>query len=117
MKLIAVLLALLIAALPVPASACAAVAGDGAAVAAGQADDGGGGAGHDCCPGGEDEASDDGAPGCDGSDHCNRCMAPGGVPSAQFALLEVERPQSAFAALAADLFPSHDGPPFRPPIS
>lgn len=116
MKLIAVLLALLIAALPVPASACASVAGDGAAFAAAQADDGGA-AGHDCCPGGDDGAADDGAPGCDGSDHCNRCMAPGGVLTAQFALLEVERPQSVFAALTADLFPSHDGPPFRPPIS
>lgn len=115
MKLIAVLLALLIAALPVPASACASVAGDGAAIAAGQAE--GGDAGHDCCPGEADEVADEGAPGCDGADHCDRCMAPGGVLTAQFALLAAERPQSLFAALTADLFPSHDAPPFRPPIS
>jgi len=115
MKFIAVLLALLIAALPVPAGACASFGGDEAAVSAGQPAMGG--ADHDCCPGGEDAAPEDNGPGCDGSDHCGRCMAPGGVVTAQFELLPVERPESVFAALTADLFPSHDAPPFRPPIA
>ncbi len=114
MKFIAVLLALLIAALPVPAGACASFDGEGTAISAGQTDMGDGG--HDCCPGENDVLEDDG-PACDGSDHCGRCMAPGGVVSAQFEWLAVERPASVFAALTADLFPSHDAPPYRPAIA
>jgi hypothetical protein len=108
MKMLAVLLALSIAALPVPAGACV-MGGAGAAQDAPAA------TGHDCCPG--ETAETPAADPAPGDGHCGSCVAPGSAVPSQFAVVASERPQFRFAPLGDSLAPSHDSPPFRPPIS
>jgi hypothetical protein len=113
MNWLAVILALLIAALPVQAGACPmddpATSPD-AALAADTA------GGHDCCPG---DGSIDATPDvpCVGEAHCSQCVVPGSVLPAQASPVAIERPQVRFAALNDSVSPSHHQPPYRPPIS
>jgi hypothetical protein len=108
MKILTLLLVLLIAVPPVQAGGCAMDHGPDSADSAM--------AGHDCCP----ERQADPAPAdsaCDGPSHCGACVAGFAVISAPG-----QGDVQWFGALAvtiraAELSPSHDLPPFRPPIS
>lgn len=101
-------LALMLAAPPVEAGACFMNAGQDASMAAES--------GHDCCPNDNPGTADE-DPACDGSVHCGACVSgTAAIPSAAQNLFFWENTLGGHS-LAASLPPSHDSPPFRPPIS
>jgi hypothetical protein len=111
MNWLAVLLALLIAALPVSAGACPMDAAATSTQAPLTAD---AEQGHDCCP--DDRQAAPESP-CDGDTHCGQCAVPGSALPTQPAPVGLERPGFRFAALSEAVLSSHHLPPYRPPIS
>ena len=108
MKFLVLILALLMAVPPVQAGVCAMNAGQESAAMADQ--------GHDCCPGESSEMADE-DPACDGSSHCGACVTgTAAISSAVQNLFDWDVCLDGHP-LAASLPPSHDSPPYRPPIS
>ena len=114
MRTLTVILALLIAALPIQAGAC--VSGAAAAPQSAMAIDADGADGHDCCPGESTEASEP-APPCGDGGHCGQCVVPGSALPCQVAPLAFQRPDVAFTPVTGAVAPSHHRPLYRPPIS
>ncbi|MEJ2384462.1 MAG: hypothetical protein P8Y54_08685 [Xanthomonadales bacterium] len=113
MNWLAVLLALTITALPVQAGACP-MDQPADPSPTPMADHAGGG--HDCCPDTAPDQNDSESP-CGGDTHCGQCVVPGSALPAQIAAVAVERPEIPRAARVGDVSPSHQLPPYRPPIS
>ncbi|MEE4217997.1 MAG: hypothetical protein V2I48_10340 [Xanthomonadales bacterium] len=115
MKWLSLVLVLLVAA-PVPpaVAACEMPQEQGAPAEPGQ--DARPASEHDCCPGAPKPA-DEPDEHCDSSAHCSACFAGASVvPSAPLTVIAFPL-STEFDSLAISSPPSHDLPPYRPPIS
>jgi hypothetical protein len=108
MKILTLVLVLLLAVPPVQANGCAMSEGQGSSMASEME--------HDCC-GNDDPAPASDTDSCDGLMHCGACVTgPAAVPSATQNLVAWDVPFVSHC-MTASLPPSHDSPPYRPPIS
>mgnify|MGYP001824843074 CR=1 FL=1 len=108
MKYLILILALLLVLPPAQAGPCGTAQGQVSSEAVES--------GHDCCPGDEAEKADE-APACEGQAHCGACIAGcAAIAATSTGISSWPRDYTCYLS-AANLSPSHDTPPFRPPIS
>jgi len=115
MKLLALILALLLAApLPQMAFACAAEQGlemPASAVGSDSMDHE-----HDCCPSEPETTEEDGGP-CEGADHCGACLAGASALPPALSSLSNLPIQAALADIKPPLIPVMGRLLYRPPIA